>query len=186
MQGPELQVRKDSVPNIAGMAVPPRSGVSTPPDVVARIASITARRFLRQAEVVEHQGDGPDRGDRVGDALPGDIRRGTVDRLEHARFPPLGVDVGAGGDAHAAGEGAAEIGEDVAEEVGGDDHIERFRPEHEAGSHRVDEPVSVSTSGYSAATRAKTSFQSVIAYCWALSLVTLVTLRRRVRARSKA
>ncbi len=45
---------------------------------------------------------------------------------------------------------------------------------------------SVSISGYSVATRAKTSSQRVIPYCWALLLVTLVTFRRRDPASSKA
>src|SRR3712207_8784806 len=46
---------------------------------------------------------------------------------------------------------------------------------------------SVSTSGYSALTREKTSSQSTELYCWALLLVTLVTfLRSRVRASSRS
>ena len=37
------------------------------------------------AEVRQHQRAGPDRADRVGDALAGDVGRRAVDRLEHRR-----------------------------------------------------------------------------------------------------
>ena len=50
-----------------------------------------------------------------------------MDGFEHARFAPLGVDVGAGGDAETAGEGAAEVGEDVRVQVGGDHDGEVLR-----------------------------------------------------------
>ena len=45
------------------------------------------------AEVVEHQRAGPDRADRVGDALAGDVGRRAVDRLEHRRVLARRVEV---------------------------------------------------------------------------------------------
>ena len=57
----------------------------------------------------------------LADALAGDVGRGAVDGLEHAGEAALGVEVGAGGQAEAAGQRAAEVGEDVGVEVGGDD-----------------------------------------------------------------
>src|SRR5215472_4367531 len=36
-------------------------------------------------EMVKHHGAGPDLADGISDALPGDVGRGTVNRLEHRR-----------------------------------------------------------------------------------------------------
>ncbi len=54
------------------------------------------------AEVFEHQRAGPDRADRVRDSLPRDVGRRAVDRFEHRRMLPCGVDVRARSDAEAA------------------------------------------------------------------------------------
>jgi hypothetical protein len=48
-----------------------------------------------------------------------------VDRLEHRRGPAGRVEVAAGGEPHAALHGRAEVGDDVAEEVLGDDTSNR-------------------------------------------------------------
>ena len=40
---------------------------------------------------------------------------------------PLGIEVGAGGEAEAAREGGPEVGQDVAEQVGPDDDVEGLR-----------------------------------------------------------
>ncbi len=53
------------------------------------------------AEMVEHLGDAPEGGERVGDPFPGDVRRAAVDRLEHGGVHALRVDVRAGGESHA-------------------------------------------------------------------------------------
>ena len=97
-------------------------------------------RVVRVAlpEVIEHQRAGPDRGDRIGDALAGDVGRRAVDRLEHRRVRPLRVDVGAGRDAEAARDRRAEVGQDVAEQVRRDDHVERLRVRDHARRQRVD------------------------------------------------
>ena len=79
-------------------------------------------------------------------------------------------------------EGAAEVGEDVAEEIGADDDLERLRPQHEARRHRVDQPLLGLDVRVVARRRgAKTSSQRTMPYCWALLLVTLVTFRRLPR-----
>ena len=76
------------------------------------------------AEEIEHHLAGADRGQRIDHALPGVFRRAAADGLEHARA--LRIDVAAGGDAHAALHHRAEVGDDVAEHVVGDDHVEPF------------------------------------------------------------
>jgi hypothetical protein len=53
--------------------------------------------------------------------------RGATAPLLEPPGPPLGVEVGAGGGAEAAGDGRAQVGEDVAEQVVGDDHVEAAR-----------------------------------------------------------
>ena len=60
-----------------------------------------------------------------GSALPGagDVGRRAVHRLEQARAGAGRVEVGRRGPADPAGDRAAEVGEDVAEEVVGDDHV---------------------------------------------------------------
>ncbi len=71
--------------------------------------------------------------------LPGDIGRGAMHRLEHRGIAPFRIDIGAGRDAETSRDRATQIGEDVAKEIRADDHIEGFRPQHHAGSHRIDQ-----------------------------------------------
>ncbi len=61
---------------------------------------------------------------RVGLALPCDVGRGAVDRLEHAGVGPARVDVAAGCQADAAGDRRTDVGEDVSEQVVGDHDVE--------------------------------------------------------------
>jgi hypothetical protein len=57
-------------------------------------------------------------------------------RLEHG--DTVGVQVAAGRDAHAALDHRAQVGDDIAEHVVGDDHIEPSRPIEEVDAARVD------------------------------------------------
>ena len=83
----------------AGIRSPPRS---RPPSPSSSAAAEVRRAHLAAgddaldgaedlvveiavAEMVEHQRAGPDRADRVRDALAGDVGRRAVDRLEHRR-----------------------------------------------------------------------------------------------------
>jgi hypothetical protein len=61
-----------------------------------------------------------------------------VHGLEHRREVPFGVDVARGSDSDTADDGRADVGEDVAEEVRGDDDVELRRGEHELRSEGVD------------------------------------------------
>ena len=54
---------------------------------------------------------------------------------------PLGVDVAAGGQTDAAGDGAGQVGQDVAEQVVGDDHVEPGRIGGQQDRRRVDVQV---------------------------------------------
>ncbi len=89
--------------------------------------------------MIEHQRTGPEGGDRVSDAPPGDVEGRTVDRLEHRGKAAAGIEIGGRRDAETAGEGGGKIAEDVGVEVGGDDRVDRLRPQHHARRHRVDE-----------------------------------------------
>src|SRR5690606_38614460 len=102
---------------------------------------LDAGRRLGVAEVVEEQRDGQHGGGGVGLALAGDVRRGAVDRLEHARGRPVGVDVAGGREPDAAGDGGGEVGDDVAEEVVGDDDVEAGRVGDEEDHRGVDVQV---------------------------------------------
>ncbi len=87
----------------------------------------------------EHQGGAADGADGVGQSLSGDVWCGTVHGLEHAGETPFGVEVGAGRQAEAAGQGAAQVGKDVRMEVGGDHDGEVLGMQNELRGHRVDE-----------------------------------------------
>ena len=91
--------------------------------------------------MVEHHGDGQDRGGRVRDLAARDVGGGAVDGLEHAREGAVGVDVGRCGEADAATDRASEVGEDVAEEVVGDDRVEACRVGDEEDRRGVDVQV---------------------------------------------
>src|SRR5262249_26473403 len=56
---------------------------------------------------------------------------------EHGRTAPVHAQVGAGGEPEAALKGAAEVSQNVGEEVGGDHDVDCVRPQHHAGCHRV-------------------------------------------------
>ena len=63
----------------------------------------------------------------VGLAGADDVGRRAVDRFEHRRPGAVGIQVAARREPDAPGYRAAEIGEDVAEEVVGDDHVVALR-----------------------------------------------------------
>src|SRR5207302_2260088 len=75
------------------------------------------------AQEVEHHGHRAHGGHRVGRAGAGDVGGRPVHGLEERRPGAIGVEVGRGGAADAAGDGRPQVGEDVAEQVVGDDHV---------------------------------------------------------------
>src|SRR5690606_19851874 len=93
---------------------------------------------LGVAEVVEQQRHREYGGDRVGQALAGDVRRGAMHRLEHGRVRPFRVDAATGGQPDAAGDRGGDVGEDVTEEVVSDHHVVPLRlgdQVHRGGVH---------------------------------------------------
>ncbi len=68
----------------------------------------------------------------------GDVGRRAVHRLEQRRPGAGRVQVGRGGAADPAGDRAAEVGEDVAEQVVGDDHVVAAGILHEVDARGVD------------------------------------------------
>ena len=92
----------------------------------------------RRAEVIEHQRAGPDRADRIRNALARDVGRRSMYRLEHRRVAPLGIDISARRDAEAARNGGAEVGQDVAEQVRRDDHVDAAGIRDHPRDQRVD------------------------------------------------
>ena len=85
-----------------------------------------------------------DRPDRVRDVAAGDVRRRAVDRLvqaELAVFGPALPERRGRQDAEAPGEDRRLVGQDVAEQVLGDDDVEVGRPADEQHRARVDELV---------------------------------------------
>ena len=72
----------------------------------------------------EQERDRQDRRGRIRLLLASDVRRGAVHGFEHGRRRPIHVQVSGCGQSDAAGDGTGQVGEDVAEEVVGDNHIE--------------------------------------------------------------
>ena len=62
---------------------------------------------------------------RIDDSLAGIFRRTAANRLEHARA--FGINVAPGRNSHPALHHRAKIGDDVAEHIVRDDHVEPFR-----------------------------------------------------------
>ena len=145
-------------------------------------------RRLAVAEEVEHQRARPDLADRIGDALAGDVGRRAVHRLEQRREVALGIEVGRRRDADRAADGRAEIGQDVAEEVGADDDVEAARAAATKCAVRMSMwNWSVRMSGYCAAIARKRSSQYGIVIAMPFDLVAEVTcFAGRVRASSNA
>ena len=78
----------------------------------------------RVAKVVQQQRRGQDRRRGICLLLARNVRGRAVDRLEHGRRGAVHVDVAGCGQADAAGDGCGQVGDDVAEEVVGDDDVE--------------------------------------------------------------
>ena len=93
------------------------------------------------AQVVEQQRHGGDGGGGVSHPETGDVGRRAVHGLEHRRELTGRVDVARGGQADAAGDCAGEVGDDVAEQVVGDDHVEALRVLHEHDHGGIDVQV---------------------------------------------
>ena len=77
-----------------------------------------------EPQVLQQHGGREDRGHRVGDVLPRSLRIGAVDRLEKGH---LGADARRREHAQRTADDAGLVGEDVAEHVLGDDHVEMGR-----------------------------------------------------------
>src|SRR5699024_1383178 len=93
---------------------------------------------LEMAQVVQQQRDREHGGGGVGENLPGDVRGRAGHGLEHRGEGAGGVDGAARGEADAPADGGGEVGDDVAEEVVGDDHVEAGRILDQVDHHRVD------------------------------------------------
>src|SRR5690606_14343597 len=84
------------------------------------------RLRLQPQRVAQQQGRAEDRADRVGDALAGDVGGRAVDRLVQSRR--AFAQRRGRQQAHRAGQHRGLVGEDVAEQVLGDDHVVGARP----------------------------------------------------------
>src|SRR6478672_10180399 len=92
-------------------------------------------------EVVKQQRRGQDRRGGVRLLLPGDVGGRAVHGLEHGGRGAVRVDVPGRREPDAAGDRGGEVGDDVAEEVVGDDHVEARRVGGHEDRGRVDVQV---------------------------------------------
>ena len=109
------------------LAVPPRSRRARALGEHGLDRAHDGGRGVLVAEMVQHHGAGPDLADRVGDARPAMSGAEPCTGSNIDGIVALRVEVGRGRDADRAGAGRAEVGEDVAEEVGADHHVEPVR-----------------------------------------------------------
>jgi hypothetical protein len=106
----------------------------------SRTASSISGFDVVDAEVSEHHPHGEGGGEGVGEVLAGERRGAAVHGLEQGAAPS-GVGVGAARHAEAALERGAEVGDDVTEEVVGDDDLDVRRVLHHVEAQRVDVDV---------------------------------------------
>src|ERR1700680_4054133 len=92
----------------------------------------------RAAEVFEHQRSRPDLTDRVGDTLACDVRRRAVNRLEGRRINAFRIDIRRRRDADCAAHRWAQVGKNVAEQIGADHDVEPIRMLYELRAQDVD------------------------------------------------
>src|SRR3989475_12207524 len=131
---------------------------------------------FRVTQVSNHHRCAQNRPDRVDDATAGDVGRGPMHGLEQAPFR-LGVDVAGGCDAHPADQLRGQVGQDVAEEVAGDDDVELRRVAHQLHRGRVHIEVTGLDVGTLLATAFHCCCQSAPACVIALDLSTITTSR---------
>ena len=120
-----LTARATRSPTCEVVSEPPRSGVVCPSRKARATGVLDRLRGLGVAEVVEHQGRREDGARRIGLAGAGVLGGRAVDRLEHRGLARM--EVRRGRYAQAALERGAQVGDDVAEHVVGDDHVEALR-----------------------------------------------------------
>ena len=121
----------DAVPQVTGHLI---TGLDGRPHGLAN-----ALRFVLHAEILQHLDGGEDHRGGVGDVLAGDVRRRAVYRFEDGGPSPM-LAPGAMPSPHQTG---TEIRENVAEQVGGDHHIEAFRVHHQVHAGGVDDHLLV-------------------------------------------
>ena len=95
-------------------------------------------RDARLADVDEHHHRAAQQTRRVRHAAPGDVRGRAVNRFEHREVAP---DVRRPGEPDRARRLGGDVGEDVAVEVRGDDHVERLGACRHERRADVDDPV---------------------------------------------
>ena len=135
-----------------------------------------APRALAVADVLEHHARGEHERARVGDALPRDVRRRAVHRLEDRAAES---DVRARREPEPADEPGDLVGEDVAEQVRRDDDVEALGMQHEVHRHRVDDALlELDRPAYSRATMRPTSRKSPCENLRMFALWTSVTFLR--------
>ena len=143
---------------------------------------LDAAGLVAVAEVLEQQRDREHRRRRVGDAGAGDVGRCRAPARTSTGWC-RGVDVAAGREADAAGDRRTDVGEDVAEQVVGDDDVEALGLRDEEHRRGVDVLVVGRDVGNSAATSSKTRRQRPPA---CTSTFVLCTSVRCLRSRAAA
>ncbi|CDI68148.1 Glutamine amidotransferases class-II [Bifidobacterium animalis subsp. animalis IM386] len=99
---------------------------------------VDCRGGVVKSEMTQQHGGGKDRGGRVRDALASNVGGGTVDRLEHGRVFVARVDAAGRRITHTAHDGARLVGENVAEQIVGENHVEARRIGDQVDRGRVD------------------------------------------------
>ena len=147
--------------------------------------------FLAHVErIAQRHAERGDHGDRVGNALAGDVGRRAVHRLvQRLALAGLRIDLaerGRGQHAERAGQHRGDVGEHVAEQIVGDDDVELLRPAHELHAAGIGElMLELDVLEFARVQRVTTSFQSTPVFM-TLRFSIEVTLLRRLRASSKA
>ena len=119
------------------LSEPPRSGVAAPD---ASVRSTPRRIRLprpQQFQPIEHHRGAQNGRDRIGNAFAGNVGGRAMHRLEHRRIRSLGIGVRAGGQPQPAGDNAAQVRQQIAEQIRRHDHVEPLRTANKVHRHRV-------------------------------------------------
>ena len=162
-------------------------------DVLPRLehvghCGLNRSRGRRLAEELQHHRAGEHRRHRVGDALGQRCRARIRAPARTSTGRPRGIEIRAGCQPEATRDRGAQIGQDVAEEVRGDDDIEVLRASHQIHARGIDQERLGPDIWRVARDVEKTRSQNAMLNPCAFDLVTDVSsfLRLRWRASSKA
>src|SRR5690348_13626358 len=134
-----LELAGNGLRHLAGGRLPADVGRAHTRGESLRHGALEVAGCLGVPQLLEHQRAGEYRRHRIRDALACERRRRAMYRLEQSG--PTRVQVRARGESETADQTGTEVGQDIAIEVVGDDHLKPLGRAHHLHGERIDVPV---------------------------------------------